>query len=88
MSSVTLEGGEFSVDAAILAEDFGLDPALVLPAMRAGKITSRCERGTGADAGRSRLTFFYAQRRLRLVIDAAGNILERSVDLGGTPGLS
>lgn len=80
MNRVTSDGGDFGVDAAILAEDFGLEPANVLTAMREGRLTSLCERGIDEDAGRSRLTFFFGQRRLRLVIDEAGTILERSVE--------
>jgi Family of unknown function (DUF6522) len=54
--------------------------------MRKGAITSLCERGIDADAGRFRMTFFYKSRRLRLVVDAAGNILQRStIDFGDRP---
>ncbi len=79
MSTVVCEGGEFSVDADIVAQGLGIDPADVLAAMRQGRITSLCERGVEEDAGRSRLTFFHGTRRLRLVIDEDGKILERSV---------
>ncbi len=77
MSGVTRDGTEFSVDAAILADALGLDAASVLPAMRERRITSLFERGIDEDAGRNRLTFRYARRRLRLVVDDGGNILER-----------
>lgn len=80
MSGVKFEDGAFSVDAALIADGLGLEPALVQARMREGKITSLCERGNGEDAGRFRLTFFHARRRLRLVIDEAGNVIERSVD--------
>jgi hypothetical protein len=50
--------------------------------MRQRRITSICERGENEDAGRYRLTFFYAQRRLRLVLDEAGTIVERLVESG------
>jgi hypothetical protein len=80
MSGVTRVGAEFSVDAAILADALGLDVARVLPAMREKKITSQCERGIVEDEGRTRLTFFYARRMLRLVVDDDGNILDRWVE--------
>ncbi len=80
MSGVTRVGEEFSVDAVILADALGLDAARVLPAMREKKITSQCERGIGEDAGRTRLTFCYARRLLRLVVDDDGNILDRWVE--------
>lgn len=80
MNAVTVAEGEFGVDAAIVADGLGLDPAFVLAAMRERRITSLCERGIDEDAGRSRLTFRFGKRRLRLVIDQDGNILDRSVE--------
>lgn len=79
MSSVAGSDGEFTVDAGLLAEGLGLDPATVLTAMRERKITSRFERGVDEDAGRNRLTFFHGSRRFHLVFDEDGKILERSV---------
>ncbi len=86
--SARIEIGEdgVSVDAAIVAEAFDLAPADVPALMRAGEITSLFERGEGEDAGRMRLTFFHRSRRFRLVIDDAGEILQRSkVDFGDAP---
>ncbi len=83
MNAVIAERGEFSVDAEILAEEFGLDAADVLTALRERRITSLCERGIDEDAGRTRLTFFHGQRRLRLVIDDSGAILDRSTTAAG-----
>jgi hypothetical protein len=80
MSTLVHERGEFTVDAAIVAEGLGIDPATVLDAMRERRITSLCERGVDEDAGRSRLTFFYGRRRLRLIVDEAGSILDRTVE--------
>lgn len=78
--------GAFQVDATLLGQELGLAPAAVPALMREGKITSRCERGNGPDAGRHRLTFFHQNRRLRLVIDATGQILQRStIDFGEHP---
>lgn len=75
-----------SVDAAIIAEAFSLEAADVPALMRAGEITSLFERGEGEDAGRMRLTFFHHSRRFRLVVDEAGDILQRSrVDFGDAP---
>jgi hypothetical protein len=51
--------------------------------MREGKITSLCERGVDEDAGRYRLTFFFEHRRLHLIVDEGGNIIQRStLDFG------
>ena len=74
------------IDASILGEGLGLEASLVQMLMRKAAITSLCERGIDADAGRFRMTFFYKSRRLRLVVDAAGNILQRStIDFGDRP---
>jgi hypothetical protein len=78
MSEVTVTDGRFEVEAALLAQAFALDPATVRDRMRAGEITTRCETGTGSDAGRFRLSFRHAGRVLRLTVDAAGTILSRS----------
>ena len=79
MNSVEFEEGAIRIDAAIIAEGFGIPPSRVQHLMRKGKITSLCERGIDQDAGRHRLTFIHRQRRLRLVTDAAGSIIERSI---------
>jgi hypothetical protein len=51
--------------------------------MREGKITSLCERGVDKDDGRYRLTFFFENRRLRLIVDQGGNVIRRStLDFG------
>ena len=81
--SIELTEDGITVDAAIIAEGLGMEPAAVQAGMREGAITSRCERGIGRHAGRYRLTFFHGGRRLRLVVDEGCNILGRAVtDLG------
>jgi Family of unknown function (DUF6522) len=82
MSRVEIEACNVSIDAAIIAAGFAIDPARVQALMREGLITSLCERGLDADAGQYRLTFFHGKQRFRLVTDAAGNILERSTTEG------
>ncbi len=54
----------------------GLDPAEVPVKMRSGEITSRSEQGVDEDAGRVRLTFWYAGQRVRLICDADGTVLK------------
>ena len=83
MNTVVFEQGAVSIDAAVVAEGFAIEPALIQPLMHSGAITSRYERGTNEDTGRHRLTFFHEKRCLRLVIDAAGNIIERSTSAIG-----
>ncbi len=80
MNAVVFADGEFSVDAAEIAEGLRIHPTQVLAGMRQRRITSLCERGIDEDAGRYRLTFFYARRRFRLVVDEAGTIIDRMVE--------
>jgi hypothetical protein len=78
MSDIELAEGAVKVDAAVIAPDLGLRPEGVLNALRARRLTAVCEQGLEQDAGRWRLTFYHANRRLRLVIDHTGRVLERS----------
>ncbi len=83
MNTVVFEQGAVCIDAAVVAEGFAIEPALVQPLMHSGAITSLYECGTNDDMGRYRLTFFHEKRCLRLVIDATGDIIERSTfDVG------
>jgi len=78
MPEIEIKDDTIQVDASVLGEGLGLEASQVPELLRSGAITSRCERGTGKDEGRFRLTFFHAGRRLRLVVDAGGRILQRS----------
>jgi hypothetical protein len=87
---VERDGDGFVVPAEIIAPAFGLDPAAVPALMRQGTMTSQCETGVDADAGRWRLTVFHDGRALRLTVDADGQILSRATFAaarrGGAPG--
>lgn len=86
MPDVTLTAQGFEVDAVAVGAAFGLDPATLQDKMRAGEVTSLCEKGVDADAGRFRLTFRHAGRVLRLTVDGEGRILTRSTfDAARTP---
>lgn len=78
MTGIVLDHGDVQVDSSIIAEGLWLAPALVQPLMRQGRIASRLERGVDDDAGRYRLTFIHGRRQLRLVVDDAGHVIERS----------
>jgi hypothetical protein len=78
--SVEFDGHSFCVDASLVAASFGMTPALLQLLMRQARITSRSERGVDQDEGRHRLTFFHGARRLRLVVDAAGVVIDRRID--------
>ncbi len=75
---IGIKDGEFEVDAALLAPLLDAAAAEIPELMRTHAITSVCERGAGADAGRFRLTFFYRNRRARLTVDSSGTVLRRS----------
>jgi hypothetical protein len=83
VTMIEFEEDAIRVDVTIIAKGFGIDPSLVLGRMREGKLTSRCEQGTGEDAGRYRLTFFSENRRFRLIVDDEGHVVQRStLDFG------
>jgi len=73
-----LAQGTVSLDAGVIAGDLGLEPEQVLEQLRGGRLAARCEQGIGEDAGRFRLTFLHDKRRLWLIVDQAGRILQRS----------
>ena len=86
LATIRIDEDRMEVDADAISDGLGLDHVTLLRQMREGRITSRCERGVAEDEGRWRLTFFSETRRLRIVIDAAGQILQRSViDYGAQP---
>lgn len=65
----------FSVDAEVIAAGLNLDVSGIQSMMKAGEITSICERGAGEDTGRHRLTFFHGSARLRVVADTGGRVI-------------
>lgn len=80
------EQGTLSIDAAVIGRGLNVEPSLIPVRMREGRITVLCERGYDEDAGRYRQTFFYENRRFRLVVDEAGNAFQRStIDFGDRP---
>ena len=64
------------VDAGILAQAFAISAEDLRLGMREGAITSRFEQGEGEDAGKVRLTFSSADRRVRMIADERGRVLE------------
>jgi hypothetical protein len=86
MKPVEISDGVIQVEASVVAEGLGLALPQFRKQMQAGKITSLSERGTDADNGRHRLTFFSEHRRFRLVVDQGGTIIQRSaIDFGDVP---
>jgi hypothetical protein len=72
------DGEGFTIDARDLGELLDIGPEEVRAEMQAGAITTLCERGEAEDAGRFRLTFTHGSRRVRLIVDTSGQVLQRS----------
>ena len=66
---------EIAVDGAIVAHTLGLDVATFRALMDARKIAMLCERGTGEDTGLYRATFYFGDKRARLVVDGDGRVV-------------
>lgn len=77
---------EFTIDAGVLAEGFGLSAEDFRGRLRAGAVTGRIYRGIDRDAGTWRLEVFLGNARLTVVADDEGRPLHRSlVDFGDRP---
>ena len=74
------------VDAAVLAEGFGITSAEVRQHMRAGEITGKLYHGQDEDAGSFAYVLFHRNIRLTLILDEDGNVLKRSkINFGDRP---
>ena len=84
--AIEFRDNTFVIDAVLIGELLRLPPSQVPILMRAGRITSACERGADDHAGEFRLSFFYRNRRARLRTDPEGRILRKStIDFGDRP---
>ena|SRR5271155_1864318 len=80
---ILFQEGAIEVGALVLARGLGLDVASLHEFMREGKITNLRERGVDNDLALHRPTFFNGNRRLRLVVGQAGNVIWQStIDFG------
>lgn len=78
MPLIEFEDGGVVVDAAVIASGLGIEASVVQAELHAGKITSLCERGVDDDAGTFRLSFFTAHKRLRIIVNTAGEVIRRT----------
>ena len=65
---------EIAIDGAVVAPGLGLDVEAFRRLMDERKIAVLCERGTDADAGLYRATFYFERRRARLIVDGDGHV--------------
>jgi hypothetical protein len=83
MADVEIQGNAIVVDADVIGKALSIEGNQVQPLMREGTITTLSEQGMDDDAGTYRLSFFYKNRRARLIVSEDGRILRRStIDLG------
>ena len=78
MPQIRFEEDAIEIDVAVIAKGLGIDPDLVRSQMQAGTITSLCERGVDDDAGTFRLSFFTEHKRLRVIVNEAGDVVRRT----------
>ena len=83
---IEIDNEGFTVAAEVIADGLKLAAADVQALLKSGAIQTATEAGVGDDAGTFRLTFSTRHRRLRLVVDALGDVVSSSVlDFGAQP---
>ncbi|OYQ28280.1 hypothetical protein CHU93_09195 [Sandarakinorhabdus cyanobacteriorum] len=84
MIEIEANGQAFTVPAEVIAEGLKLLPEQVQPMLAGRLITSWVEAGVDEDFGTFRLTFATDKRRLRVIVDALGEVISKStLDFGG-----
>ncbi len=78
MSQISFADQTIQIDATLIASGLRMSQEALRTAMQEGHVTRTVEKGEGDDAGRFRVTFYSPTRRLRLLFDAAGTILQTS----------
>lgn len=64
---------EIEIEAGPIAAALGLEPEEFLHLLEIRKIDQLCERGTGEDEGLYRASYYYQNKRARVVVDRNGN---------------
>ena len=75
-SAISIEGGEITIDAELLAFKLGVSAASLQAGMPKGIVSTVAETGIDEDAGRTRLTFRYRSRTWTVVVDTDGSLVE------------
>ena len=73
---IDMTSGQPVIDAKDLGALLSISPKDVQTKMRSGDITSKYEIGQDEDAGRFRLTFDHAGKRIRLTCATDGTVLK------------
>lgn len=74
--AITREDGQFLISPDYLAARLGMDAETLRAGLRSGEVVSQSEAGSGADAGKSRLTIRSAHRVWAAEIAADGSAYE------------
>ena len=77
-SAVTIEDGEITIAADLLAQKLGLSSEGLKAEMRRGYVFSLGKQGIAEDAGCTRLTFRYRSRSWTVVVEPDGTLVETS----------
>lgn len=77
-AAVTIEDGEITIAAELLAQRLGLSDEALKAEMRRGYVYSLGEQGIAEDAGCTRLTFRYRTRSWTVVVEPDGTLVETS----------
>ena len=77
---------EIAIDGGRVARGLGLEIEAFRRLMDQRKIAVLCERGTDADSGLYRATFWFEHRRVRLVVDGDGRIVRPAEAVDREPG--
>ena len=77
-AAVTIEDGEITIAADLLAQKLGLSSEALKAEMRRGYVYSLGKQGIAEDAGCTRLTFRYRSRSWTVVVEPDGTLVETS----------
>ena len=77
-AAVTIEDGQITIAADLLAQKLGLSVEALKAEMRRGNVYSLGEQGIAEDAGCTRLTFRYRTRSWTVEVEPDGTLVETS----------
>lgn len=66
---------EIEIDGGLIADALELDQETFFHLLEIRKIDQLCERGTGEDEGLYRASFYYENKRARVVVDKTGKLI-------------